>query len=79
MLKTCASCEWIYQEDADCPKCGFVSYGARYVYGQKAYRYATTQQPWLDKKLKSYRDKLLKEVRDTNPIRKKEKDNFLFE
>lgn len=42
-LCTCASCEWIFTLDQQhptlggCPKCGFGYYGARYVYGAKAY------------------------------------------
>jgi len=47
-LRTCASCEWIFKmkdNDPTCPKCQFGSYGARYVYGNIAYRYAKTQEP----------------------------------
>lgn len=61
-LRVCASCEWIFNEGVECPKCGFGSYGARYVYGDKAYRYKNTQQPWLDKKVSDYTIKLLKEI-----------------
>lgn len=52
MLRTCAKCEWIYKrsEGEECPKCGFASYGARFVYGDKCYRYAVTQHPYFDKK-----------------------------
>lgn len=48
-LRTCASCEWIFKEGVNCPKCGFGSYGARYVYGDKCYHYAYIQKPWKDK------------------------------
>jgi hypothetical protein len=52
-LRVCASCEWVFKlgdsQDCDCPKCGFGSYGARYVYGDKAYTYKKTQKPWKDK------------------------------
>jgi len=57
-LRTCASCEWIFlvkhPEDGECPKCGFGHYGAHYVYGNKAYDYAKTQEPWKNKKLAQY-------------------------
>lgn len=62
-LRVCASCEWIYKGTGECPKCMFGSYGARYVYGNKAYQYATTQQPWKDKKMFEYEMKLDKEIR----------------
>ena len=51
-----------------CPKCKFVSYGARFVYGNKAYKFAQTQQPWKDKKLFEYEMKLYKEIKDTNEL-----------
>jgi hypothetical protein len=52
-LRVCASCEWIFKLPAPdgCPKCQFGHYGARYVYGNKAYRYAVTQKPWYEKKM----------------------------
>lgn len=65
-LRVCASCEWIFKEPNImdvCPKCGFAHYGARWVYGNKYYRYAETQQPWIDKKLTDYTHKLLNEVK----------------
>lgn len=58
VLRTCARCEWIYRftdlkpvddRDGECPKCGFCSYGARYVYGDRCYRYSITQKTWLRK------------------------------
>ena len=66
-LRTCASCEWIFKLDDPmksqmCPKCGFGHYSARYVYGNKAYRYAKTQQPWYDKKMADYSYKLRQEI-----------------
>lgn len=49
-LRTCARCEWIFKvkhpEEEECPKCGFGHYGAHYVYGNRAYGYAKTQEPW---------------------------------
>lgn len=62
-LRVCASCEWIYRGIKPCPKCFFGSYGARKVYGNKAYRYAVTQQPWKDKKMFDYGIKLDKEIK----------------
>jgi len=65
ILRVCASCEWIFKYGdvpSDCPKCDFGSYGARYVYGDKCYQYAKTQQPWLDKKIANYSDKLNLEI-----------------
>lgn len=53
-LRVCTSCEWIYQGYTDCPQCGWGSYGARFVYGNLAYKYAKTQKPWLDKKVARY-------------------------
>lgn len=53
-LRICASCEWIYKGYHDCPRCGFASYGARYVYGNQAYEYAKTQKPWIDRKVEAY-------------------------
>ena len=53
-LRVCASCEWIFKKHASCPKCGFAHYGAFYVYGNICYKYAVTQQPWMDKKVAAY-------------------------
>ena len=50
-LRVCGSCEWIFKEYLVCPKCGFAYYGAKSVYGDKCYKYAKTQQPWIDKKI----------------------------
>jgi hypothetical protein len=65
-LRVCASCEWIFSisdaKKGDCPKCGFGHYGARYVYGNKCYRYKRTQEPWLERKLDAYRVILLDEI-----------------
>ena len=55
LLRVCASCEWIFKsKDPTCPKCQFGSYGARFVYGNKAYQYAITQKFWKEKKLFKY-------------------------
>jgi hypothetical protein len=70
-LRVCASCEWIFLTDENteengCPKCGFGHYGARFVYGNRAYQYKRTQQQWFNKKMIEYGFKLLKEIEDTN-------------
>ena len=65
-LRTCAACEWVFVkkgEDTTCPKCGFVSYGARFVYGNAAYRYARTQKPWKDRKMLNYEIGLNREIK----------------
>lgn len=64
MLRCCASCEWIYKGHTPCPKCGFASYGARHVHGNKAYKYAVTQQAWIERKIATYLAELQKEVRN---------------
>ena len=72
-LRVCASCEWIFLKSEDtpvsgCPKCGFGHYGARFVYGDKCYRYAISQEPWLRRKVADYKGTLLTEIRETNLI-----------
>ena len=64
ILRACASCEWIFlrTESESCPKCGFAHYGARYLYGDKAYRFAKTQEPWLNRKINDYRCHFLLEI-----------------
>ncbi|WP_338561809.1 hypothetical protein VRC60_05860 [Erwinia sp. E_sp_B04_7] len=66
-LRVCASCEWIFSGGVGCPKCQFGSYGARYVYGNKAYRYAISQKPWLEKKMSDYAFKLHQEINASKP------------
>lgn len=63
-LRVCASCEWVYRftQSRECPKCGFASYGARWVYGNKCYRYEKTQELWLEKKLTKYEMQLRQEI-----------------
>ena len=57
-LRVGMSCEWIFKIDptspSDCPKCHWGHYGARYVYGKKAYQFAKSQKPWFDRKMKNY-------------------------
>jgi len=74
-LRTCAFCEWIFKlSDSDsivCPRCGFGSYGARYVYGDKAYRYEKTQEPWKKRKMERFETELDLEIMNlTNPNEK---------
>lgn len=70
-LRACASCEWIFRNGVECPKCGFVSYGARCVYGDKCYTYEHNQKPWLEKKVLAYEIELLGEIIDANKTRNK--------
>jgi len=70
-LRVCASCEWIFKEKRDpetggCPRCGFAHYGARHVYGDKAYTYAKTQRPWFNRKIADYSADLLQEIEKFN-------------
>lgn len=71
-LRVCASCEWIFLEGPECPKCKFGSYGAKQVYGNKAYYYFKTQNPWKNKKLFFFADELDKEIQATNEWSKKQ-------
>jgi len=58
-LRCCASCKWIYKGcGKGCPQCEFPSYGARYVFGNAAYRHAKTQKPWFDEQMWKHRQKL---------------------
>lgn len=76
-LRVCASCEWIFDrsepaparsgEDAlsGCPRCGFAHYGARFVYGNAAYRHARTQEPWLQRGLLAEESRLRAIIRES--------------
>lgn len=64
-LRCCASCEWVFSGGIECPKCGFGSYGARYVFGSRAYRYRFTQLPWKNRKMEAYEDTLDREIAAT--------------
>jgi len=72
-LRVCASCEWIFDSKGSCPLCGFASYGARSVYGDKAYQYKYTQKPWRDKQLANKAVKLDKTIREKNQFKKEAK------
>lgn len=74
-LRCCCHCEWIYKGfNKSCPKCDWPSYSARYVYGNSAYKFAVTQEPWLRKKMDDYHTKLFKEI--PVPIKKVKKLDF---
>ena len=61
-----------------CPKCGFAHYGARFVYGDAAYRYAKSQKPWLERRIAEYSYKLRKEIDDQPQKNKKIPELKLF-
>jgi hypothetical protein len=62
-LRCCCHCQWIYTGlNKGCPKCEWPSYSARYVFGNKAYKFSVTQEPWLEDRMTDYRMKLLKEI-----------------
>jgi hypothetical protein len=65
-LRCCASCEWIYEGHRDCPKCGFASYGARFVHGDRAYRFKRTQQPWINNKVNRFLNELEEQIYNVN-------------
>lgn len=64
-LRICASCEWVfkYSHHRSCPKCGFAHYSARYVCGDKCYRFQKIQGPWLRKRLAMTQRELEAEIR----------------
>ena len=64
-LRTCASCEWIFEGGVECPKCQFGSYGAHSVYGKDAYKFKKTQHPWMEKKMTTYSCQLYSEIMDS--------------
>ena len=63
-LRLCAGCEWIYKGiKLSCPKCGFVSYSAHWVYGNKCYNYLITQIPWKHRKERDYYNEIKSEIK----------------
>lgn len=75
-FRVCASCEWVFdkrqtQRGDSCPKCCFASYGARFVYGSRAYLYAKTQKPWLNKKLEALEHSLRLEITLARKVKEK--------
>lgn len=83
-LRVCASCEWIFDvghqhpEYGGCPKCAFGHYGARYVYGDKAYAYAQTQKPWFDKQMANRAAELHAEIKQSQPTQSAKAIPFFF-
>jgi hypothetical protein len=84
-LRVCGRCEWVYKLsdnacelwDGGCPSCGFASYGARWVYGNRAYRYYYTQEPWLKQRLASIESKLRAHVSKYNEQHKIHKSKVI--
>jgi len=76
-LRVCASCEWIFDirdnDEEGCPKCRFAHYGARYVYGDKAYKYKYTQEPWKNRKINDYEYQLECEISRDNTFKREKK------
>lgn len=72
-LFVCASCEWIFktpdEDSGGCPKCHWAYYGAHYVYGNSAYRYYKSQEPWKRRKLANFEVKLNIEIDEHNMTR----------
>lgn len=56
-------------DSSGCPKCGFASYGAHWVYGPKCYRFKRTQEPWLARKVQAYTQQLRQEIGTANAAR----------
>lgn len=77
-LRVCASCEWIFNDGVECPKCQFGSYGARFVYGEKCYSYFKTQEPWFDNKMAAYSSALFKQISESKINAVKSKNFFNF-
>jgi hypothetical protein len=65
-LRVCGRCSWIFEGETDCPKCGFGSYGARWVLGKVCCRYRITQQPWLHRQMDKRARELLDEILTSN-------------
>lgn len=61
-----------------CPKCGFASYGARYVHGSKAYLYARTQEPWMARRVIALKMELRDEILTTCPAAKEHHDRQMM-
>ena len=74
-LRCCASCEWIFKRSEEggvgCPQCQFGSYGARWVHGNKAYRYYHTQERWHTRKMDTESWRLAQIIRKARPNKSK--------
>lgn len=72
-LRVCCSCEWVFRRDKSdgtCFHCGWPSYGARYVYGDRAYVYEKTQAPWKKRKMDALSFELDDIIRQHQPTSK---------
>ena len=56
-------------DNPSCPKCGFGSYSAHYVYGDAVYRYKHTQIPWMNRKIDKRRNQLLVEIEESVKVK----------
>lgn len=69
-LRVCMHCEWVFRKDLtgspSCPKCEWPSYGARCVYGDRAYVYEKTQKPWKKRKISALSAELDRIIRSSN-------------
>lgn len=70
-LCTCARCEFIFRKselvEPQCPQCGFPGfYGARQIYGAKAYRFEKTQTPWMERQMAKRVGELTKQIEEWN-------------
>ena len=76
-LFTCARCEWLFKTPYNgCPKYHSGYYSAHYVYGNKAYTYYKTQEPWKTKLLAYYYEaELCKEIATTSEYNRKKVTN----
>jgi len=64
-LRVCSSCFWIFRDKSyvgTCPKCGSKTYGAHRSFGPKCYRYAETQEPWMNNHLLKTQLRLAEEI-----------------
>lgn len=65
-LRICGRCSWIFEAGTDCPKCGFCSYGARYVLGDSCYRLKVSQRKWFEYQMSLRARQLLDEIAESN-------------
>jgi len=77
-LRVCMRCEWVFLQSTNdgCPKCRWAHYGARSVYGNAAYRYIKTQDPWRRKKMDEFSNKLDLEIRESMAVVTSSLDNL---
>jgi hypothetical protein len=68
-LRVCGRCSWIFEGNSDCPKCGFATYGARYVFGDACYGLKKTQRRWFDYQMALRASELRAEIAEANEAR----------